>query len=429
MFLAEHIVLQCKRAIKRISKSHQAYEQIMNEIDVLKRLKHSHIPIIYDVETDELYSYIIEEFLEGQSLKAFRINHGFLRENSIKSYVLQICDVIQYLHHFEEGILYLDLKPDNIIICRGKIKLVDFGTATYRTRRDNMKLSLGTAGYAAPEQYEGKFFIDERSDIYSIGVLLFFLKTGKSYNPELLSKYLERRRLFQSKLEIIMERCLRNDPSRRYQSIEHLKWALTHLKEQKKFNQTDSNMPVTIAVAGTQRRIGTTHFSFLLTNYLQESELGAICLECNEHKILASCWNAGADILIKDGTCFYKNCPIGEESKENSSQYSQKYFYQVKDYGELTSDNFIAYKANTWMVLVIGIKEWELMYATPWVNKLFNYKNIVFVVNYSDKDGFHRYSRSKKNSRCFLMPFVANPFQQKMPPEVIEFLDNICQSF
>ena len=68
----------------------------MKEVHILKSLKHPNIPIIYDIEEDEKYSYIIEEYLKGESLKAFRLRLSYLDERSIVDFTFQICDLIQY---------------------------------------------------------------------------------------------------------------------------------------------------------------------------------------------------------------------------------------------------------------------------------------------------------------------------------------------
>ena len=104
-------------------------ESFKNEVTSLRNLKHPNIPIIYDIEEDEDYYYIIEEFIEGESLRAYRLNHGFITESKVLDFTIQLCDVIDTLHSSKESILYLDLKPNNIIICKDVLKLIDFGAA------------------------------------------------------------------------------------------------------------------------------------------------------------------------------------------------------------------------------------------------------------------------------------------------------------
>ena len=111
VFLAEHIKLNSYRAIKCISKNHPLYELQRKEAQILKNLKHSCIPIIYDIEEDKDGSYIVEQYLEGDNLNDYVMSNGTLSEDIIVRFALQLCDLIQYLHSTTRPILYLDLKP------------------------------------------------------------------------------------------------------------------------------------------------------------------------------------------------------------------------------------------------------------------------------------------------------------------------------
>jgi serine/threonine-protein kinase len=116
VYLAEHILLKSYRAIKCISKNHPQYELQRNEAFILKNLKHSCIPIIYDIEEDDKGSYIVEEYIEGITLTDYVLANGALREDIIIQAGIQLCDLIQYLHSAKSPVFYLDLKPDNILI-------------------------------------------------------------------------------------------------------------------------------------------------------------------------------------------------------------------------------------------------------------------------------------------------------------------------
>src|SRR5690606_4170247 len=116
VYLAKHILLNSYRAIKCISKNHPLYEYHRKEANLLNNLKHPCIPIIYDIEEDENGSYIIEQFIEGHTLKDFVRDKGPIDENIIIHYAIQLCDLLEYLHSVERPIIYLDLKPENIII-------------------------------------------------------------------------------------------------------------------------------------------------------------------------------------------------------------------------------------------------------------------------------------------------------------------------
>ena len=160
VFLAEHRVLKERRVIKCLYKNRPFYEERRKEAHILKQLHHAAIPCIYDIEEDERATYIIEEDMEGESLNEILFRQKSLPVSFILFYSIRLCEIIEYLHR--EGILYLDLKPENIIICGDQLSLIDFGGAMQSEGRASV--SFGTQGFAAPEQYRGE--VQERTDVY-----------------------------------------------------------------------------------------------------------------------------------------------------------------------------------------------------------------------------------------------------------------------
>jgi len=176
VFLARHLGLDERRAIKRVPREHA---DSAREAAVLKELRHPGIPIIYDLEEDSNYYYLIEEYLDGESLYALIQREGSLVKAKAVSYGIELCRIIIYLHSFEPNpILYLDLQPRNILICQGALKLIDFDQAVMFSDAKTLRTRYGTKGCAAPEQYTDEP-LDERTDIYAIGVLLYFMGTGQ----------------------------------------------------------------------------------------------------------------------------------------------------------------------------------------------------------------------------------------------------------
>lgn len=151
-----------------------------NEAAIIARLNHPNIVKVYDIE--ELYRtvFIIMEYLEGYSL-------GYLLEHmprpsfaQILDILLQICSGLEYAH--KKGIIHQDIKPDNVLIQPdGQARIVDFGLAT---PPGSMEMDLpGTIFYVAPEQIHGNP-VDERTDIYSLGITAYEMVTGKRPFPE-----------------------------------------------------------------------------------------------------------------------------------------------------------------------------------------------------------------------------------------------------
>lgn len=226
VFLAENIKLGTLWAIKEIRKESGARCDLFIEPNILKKLSHPALPRIFDILEDDSSIYIIEDYIEGNSLEKLLQNNGKFPEHTVVGWAKQLCDVLGYLHSFRPNpIIYRDMKPSNIILTRdGAIKLIDFGIAReYKIDAGSDTVYIGTRGYAAPEQY-GFGQTGIATDIYSLGITLFHLITGISpCNPSFEMKPL---RYFDKNLsagmERIIDRCTRYKPNERYSSVREL---------------------------------------------------------------------------------------------------------------------------------------------------------------------------------------------------------------
>ena len=185
VYLAEHTALRDMRIIKRIAKKSACYQQLIQEAYIMKNLKHSNIPLIYDMEEDEEYSYIIEEYIDGESLVTYTYYQNNIQLEVIIDLIIQLATTIQFLHSMDPPILYLDLKPENIIVSHDRIKLIDFGSSILSQQACNREFSFGTPSYAAPEQ-RGLQPVDERSDIYGLGRVMEYLVNNQRRNRKKL---------------------------------------------------------------------------------------------------------------------------------------------------------------------------------------------------------------------------------------------------
>lgn len=224
VYLAENVKLGTLWAIKEINKNSRI--DILIEPNILKRLNHPALPRIFDIIEDEENIYIIVDYIDGTSLDVDLGRVGKYPEEKVIEFALEMCDVLNYLHNQKPNpIIYRDMKPGNMILTKdGSIKLIDFGIAReYKEESSFDTVYIGTRGYAAPEQY-GSGQTNERTDIYSLGVTLYHLVTGKSPNdPPYEIKSI---RFYDSslseKLDNIINRCTRQDPNERYGSITEL---------------------------------------------------------------------------------------------------------------------------------------------------------------------------------------------------------------
>jgi serine/threonine-protein kinase len=204
------------------------------EARAIAQLNHPHICQLYDVGPN----YLVMEYIEGRPLQ------GPLALKQALAYAEQICSALETAH--KKGIVHRDLKPANILIAAGGVKLLDFGlaqvgaspvsgddvTGTFGLTR--VGTILGTAAYMSPEQAEAKS-VDARSDIFSFGVVLYEMLTGRrafsgDSSIAIMAAVLHRDPEpieAPQELQNIITRCLRKAPDRRFQSTEELRAALS----------------------------------------------------------------------------------------------------------------------------------------------------------------------------------------------------------
>ena len=266
VYLARHLGLGEYRAIKQVAKADSCYEAFRQEALLLRALHHPGIPRVYDLEEDETYCYLIEEFLEGESISALVRRQGNLTGNMVIRYGIQICDLVHYLHSAgPEPILYLDLQPNNLLLCRETIKLVDFGSADYLSQANQAKIRCGTPGCAAPEQYTREP-LDERTDVYAIGVILFYLATGHLPEKTAWSAGLADRNLALGRgLRAVIRDCLCERRNRAASALE-VKQRLERLvKLEPWIFQNDSLPSLVLSFAGSGANTGATHLALGLS--------------------------------------------------------------------------------------------------------------------------------------------------------------------
>lgn len=228
---------------------------VMDELAALKRISHPNFPRIVDAFEEEGRSVLIMDYIRGITLKEV-IDKGPVKEEEMVLILLQICDAILYLHQNNPVLLYLDLKPSNIIIEENRnLKLVDLGSVCIKGIGGKIS---GSFGYASPEQVRLKqegIYLTEQSDIFSFGMILYAMATGSSTRlPVMEAKsrhgvFVRKENPFLSgPLEKIIEKCTRGNCSRRYGSMREVKRDLElwekYLKKRKKGFVFPINLPI-----------------------------------------------------------------------------------------------------------------------------------------------------------------------------------------
>ena len=186
VYEAEHDMLGTKVAIKVLnpilSANAQIKERFRNEAKLMASLNHPNITKVIDFDEQPHQLSIIMELLEGTDLNQKIKNNGPLTEKEITTIFSQALAAFQYAH--EKGIVHRDIKPSNIFILpNGHVKILDFGIAKLFGQGNEMTQTgaqMGTPIYMSPEQVKADKSIDHRSDIYSMGVTMFFAISGNS---------------------------------------------------------------------------------------------------------------------------------------------------------------------------------------------------------------------------------------------------------
>ena len=222
-------------AVKEIDKTSKEYkntvdeERTRREIEIMKRLDHPALPRIVDILDKRDALYIVMDYIEGDTLLEILKTRGIPEQETVVSWMLDVCDAISHLHSFDPPIIYRDMKPANVMLTRDqRIKIVDFGIAKDYKEGTEDTQPLGTKGYASPEHWTKE--TDPRSDIYSIGKTMFHLLTGKDPTKMPLTKKFPTIREINpelsSGLEKIIIKATEEDKNDRYQSVAELANAL-----------------------------------------------------------------------------------------------------------------------------------------------------------------------------------------------------------
>jgi len=240
--------------IKYIPKS---LGQLTNESEILKDLNHPSLPKIIDILKDEKGLYLVQSYIPGASMQSVlqavkaELSTGplVIPEYKLLDWAEELAEVLSHLHTRPQPIFHFDLKPSNIMVSHGgKIMLIDFGIS--RRQSDNIDAEALTYGYAAPEQIKTppkrtahkeiieacfgtlpqarvNWPLDSRTDIYSLGVVLFEAAVGEIptiNNRDALKECLP------AGFSKIIYKCLEIDPGNRYQSAAGLTEDLTHYR-------------------------------------------------------------------------------------------------------------------------------------------------------------------------------------------------------
>ena len=265
VYRARDLYLNRMVAIKvlreHLTNDEEFVARFRREAQAVASLSHTNIVSIYDVGQDKDLHYLVMEMVEGQNLKEVIKEKDKFNENEAVEITKQICEALEHAH--KQKIIHCDIKPHNIILTKeGKAKVTDFGIARAVTTATITHTGsiMGSVHYFSPEQAKGEI-ADEKSDIYSMGVVLYEMLTGKlpfegespisialkkinndsipprSVNPDIGEA-----------LEKVILRAMDRNPFRRYESVRELKQDITSAHLYNKLEYEPSEMENTINI-------------------------------------------------------------------------------------------------------------------------------------------------------------------------------------
>lgn len=295
VYLAEDMRLNGKLVALKVTKPlPEERDAFVSEAKLMSGLSHPHLPAIVDYYPPDAngLACIVMDYIAGDTL-AERFERFGLRLpfQLVLKYLVQLCDVLAYLHAQSPPIVFRDLKPSNVLIDRNdQAVLVDFGIARrFRPGETSDTLQLGTPGFAAPEQLRGEQS-DARTDLYALGALAYFLLTGGHFAMRHSGSM---RSALQGDAPgtfiVLLERLLSSNPNMRPQSAVQLREELTtfwppsgkdYRAEEHPVHPQDREGVIVIAVASAYPGAGATFCALAASAALNRAGISHGLVEC-----------------------------------------------------------------------------------------------------------------------------------------------------
>jgi len=263
-----------------ISADKKTIERFANELTIAHRITHNSVCRMHHLGEEKGRFYITMEYVAGEDLKSFIKRAAPLSRSRTLAIAKQLCEGLTEAHR--HGIVHRDLKPANIMIDReGNVRIMDFGIARCVQGRGMTEngILIGTPEYMSPEQMEAKD-IDQRSDIYSLGIILYEMATGRipfeadspfaiglKHKSETPKQPIELNPQIPTDLNSLILKCLEKERERRFQSAEELCLALTKaelsIHDREGPEETNETAGTRTGISDISRKKRKTAFSIL----------------------------------------------------------------------------------------------------------------------------------------------------------------------
>lgn len=345
MYLVTDLNLNVKRALKCIPLFRDFSGEAAREAAILKDLRHPAIPIIYDIEYKEDCVCIIEEYVEGMSLKSVLLRNRKFSVKEITDLASELCDIVGYLH--DKGVYHHDIKPDNIILNHGNVRLLDYGSATYAG--EYRGIHMGTRGYAAPEMY-GNGTAGAGSDIYSIGAVMYSM-AGAGQDDFSLSD------IYPQEIRHIVEKCLAHSDRERISSVSELKDRLLEVGKKNALGQVS----LSICFIGAYEHCGTTRCAIMAARSLARPGKKVLLAEKNNSGHFARLAQTSDKVVFNRGKLtvdgldmlpYYNGCV--------NTDWEERYGILISDYGSAEDADIRKLTGADHICVVTGVRPYEL---------------------------------------------------------------------
>lgn len=405
VYLSKHLILECYRAIKTIPKTTSMTDSLLHEAQLLKSLQHPGIPFLYDIEEDENAYYLIEEFVEGESLEHFLLHQTNISQTTFLDLSLQLCNIFHYLHNLKPSpLLYLDLKPEHIIVCGMQIKLIDFNVATFLSNLGNISYLFGNEQFGAPELVSGNPNL--QSDIYSIGKVLQYLSSHVDVH-------------ISPNIHKILKKATAEQLNHRLETVDNL---ITALEQEKNLiKQTHSRK--NIAIVGSHTGCGATHIAFSLVSTLNYMGYKSIYFEQRSGNSLRQLYPFLTPMKEIDGMLcyhYFKGFPFYGPGVSLSVDSAAE--FAIYDYGTTLPPEDIHFDA---IILICsnGIWHWHEAFQKGELLHKHNSRRII-ICNMAQKNTMHCFSKQFEQE-VFQYPYESSSFL--ITSKKVEFFSKILQ--
>ena len=248
-------IVALKTLLPQYTKDKIVVERFFNEARIARGLSHPNIVRVHDIGTSDGLVYISMELLHGRTLRSMldKVNPGRrIPLNAILRMFDALCAALDYAHEFT---VHRDIKPENVMLLPdGTVKLMDFGISKLMSNPNltSASMVMGTPQYMSPEQLKNSANVDRRTDIYSVGIMLYEALSGDLptgiRNPDTLLE-------IPKSLDPVIAKCCQRDPRKRYQSAgelrEHLRKIRIQVETQSEVTQDDAVQPHSADAAST----------------------------------------------------------------------------------------------------------------------------------------------------------------------------------